>query len=151
MLLEVTQRAREAETTKNEVLQAKDRAQRLVDVIASDKGVAEVKLEAARPALEEAESALNTIKPAHIGTGLLDRSFLRSFQDVFNSFFFFLPCSYGAQVGTPSSADHEDHGLCLDSLPAQTAAHYLRSCHCQSQTVLERVAQSRIFLLRTLY
>jgi dynein heavy chain len=29
--------------------------------------VAEQKLEAARPALEEAEAALNTIKPAHIG------------------------------------------------------------------------------------
>jgi len=74
VLLEVTQRAREAETTKNEVLLAKDRAQRLVDVIAADKGVAEMKLEAARPALEEAESALNTIKPAHIGMYLLNAS-----------------------------------------------------------------------------
>ena len=62
------QRAREAEATKNQVQLAKDRAQRLVDVIAADKAVAEQKLEAARPALEEAEAALNTIKPAHIGT-----------------------------------------------------------------------------------
>lgn len=68
VLIEVTQRAREAESTKNQVQLAKDRAQRLVDVIAADKAVAEQKLEAARPALEEAEAALNTIKPAHIGT-----------------------------------------------------------------------------------
>lgn len=67
MLVEVTQRAKEAETTKNHVQLAKDRAQRLVDVIAADKTVAEAKLEDARPALEEAEAALNTIKPAHIG------------------------------------------------------------------------------------
>lgn len=75
MLLEVTARAREAESTKNEVLLAKDRAQRLVDVIAADKGVAEMKLEAARPALEEAEAALNTIKPAHIGSILFRIAF----------------------------------------------------------------------------
>ena len=35
----------------------------------ADKEVAEGKLEAARPALEAAESALQTIKPAHISTG----------------------------------------------------------------------------------
>ena len=46
----------------------KDRAQALVDAISADKAVAEGKLETARPALEQAEAALNTIKPAHIAT-----------------------------------------------------------------------------------
>ena len=47
----------------------KDKAQAIVDSITADKSVAEAKLEAARPALEEAEAALQTIKPAHISTG----------------------------------------------------------------------------------
>ena len=37
-------------------------------MINRDKAIAMEKLEAARPALEEAEAALNTIKPAHIAT-----------------------------------------------------------------------------------
>ncbi|UYV76302.1 DNAH5 [Cordylochernes scorpioides] len=68
VLLEVTQRAREAEAVKDTVQRAKDKAQILVNDISGDKAVAEEKLEAARPALEEAEAALNTIKPAHIAT-----------------------------------------------------------------------------------
>ena len=39
-------------------------------ILQADKTVAEAKLEAARPALEEAEAALQTIKPAHIATGV---------------------------------------------------------------------------------
>ena len=49
----------------------KDKAQTIVDEISSEKAVAEGKLEAAKPALEEAEAALQTIKPAHISTGKL--------------------------------------------------------------------------------
>lgn len=37
-------------------------------VLQADKEVAEVKLEAAKPALAEAEAALQTIKPAHIAS-----------------------------------------------------------------------------------
>ncbi len=50
-----------------QVQEAKDRAQKLVDIIAVEKGLAEAKLAAAKPALDEAEAALNTIRPAHIG------------------------------------------------------------------------------------
>ena len=66
-MTEVTVRAQEAELIRNQVQKSKDRSQALVDDIAVDKGIAEKKLEAAKPALEEAEAALNTIKPAHIG------------------------------------------------------------------------------------
>ena len=52
----------------------KDKAQAIVDAISADKSVAMAKLEAARPALEEAEAALQTIKPAHISTGRLASS-----------------------------------------------------------------------------
>lgn len=45
----------------------KEKAEQLVSSIAIEKALAEEKLEAAKPALEEAEAALNTIKPAHIG------------------------------------------------------------------------------------
>merc|ERR1712020_852155 len=46
----------------------KDACEKMVDTIAVEKALAEEKLEAARPALEEAEAALNTIKPANIAT-----------------------------------------------------------------------------------
>lgn len=68
VLVEVTERAMQAEIVKNQVMIVKEKAELLVSSIAVEKALAEEKLEAAKPALEEAENALNTIKPAHIAT-----------------------------------------------------------------------------------
>ena len=46
----------------------KDKAQSIVDVITIDKQSAEAKLEAAKPALIQAENALKTITPGDIST-----------------------------------------------------------------------------------
>ncbi|XP_070634008.1 dynein axonemal heavy chain 8 isoform X2 [Bos indicus] len=63
VLAEVTVSAQASAKVKNEVQEVKDKAQKIVDEIDSEKVIAETKLEAARPALEEAEAALNKIDP----------------------------------------------------------------------------------------
>ena len=55
VLVTVTERARESESVKKSVMQKKEAAETIVKTIEVDKGVAETALEAARPALEEAE------------------------------------------------------------------------------------------------
>ncbi|KAI8124809.1 axonemal, Dynein heavy chain 8 [Lucilia cuprina] len=57
-----------AEIIKTQVAEKKAQAGELVKLISADKEVAEAKLEKARPALEEAEAALKTIKAADIAT-----------------------------------------------------------------------------------
>jgi len=68
VLLEVSASAAAAEKVKASVQKVKDKAQAIVDAIDVDKRSAETKLAAAAPALAEAESALQTIKPADIST-----------------------------------------------------------------------------------
>ncbi|XP_043198855.1 dynein axonemal heavy chain 8-like [Amphibalanus amphitrite] len=68
VLEEVTQSASAAEKVKAEVQVVKDAAEQLVQKIAVSKGFAMEKLEAARPALEDAERALDTITGGDIST-----------------------------------------------------------------------------------
>lgn len=68
VLVSVKQRAEEAEGIRNRVQKSKVIAEKLVAEIEADRKVAEIKLVAAKPALEEAENALNTIQPTHIAT-----------------------------------------------------------------------------------
>ncbi|KAM4579488.1 dynein axonemal heavy chain 8-like, partial [Fundulus diaphanus] len=68
VLAKVRVSAEAAAKAMNEVNVVRDRAQTLVDGIEREKAIAEKKLEEAKPALEQATAALNTISPADIAT-----------------------------------------------------------------------------------
>ena len=65
VLQEVTKKAHAAEKVKIAVQKVKDKAQALVDEIEAEKAVAQTKLAAAKPALDEAESALQVRMHVH--------------------------------------------------------------------------------------
>jgi len=69
VLAEVTQSAQAAEVVKVAVQKVKDKAQIIVNSIAKEKVIAEGKLEAARPALEEAEAALQVLFTLYTTSG----------------------------------------------------------------------------------
>lgn len=50
------------------MLKVKVKAEAIATAIKADKMIAESQLEAAKPALEEAKNALNSIQPQHIAT-----------------------------------------------------------------------------------
>ncbi|KAL5281346.1 hypothetical protein ACFFRR_005004 [Megaselia abdita] len=68
VLQNVAEASEAAEIVKAQVMEIKTKAEALVAVISEDKKVAEGKLEKAKPALDEAEAALKTIKAADIAT-----------------------------------------------------------------------------------
>lgn len=68
VLTEVTASTLSAEKVKDSVLKVKMKAEQIAAIISADKAVAEGQLEAAKPALEEAKNALNSILPTHIAT-----------------------------------------------------------------------------------
>ena len=68
VLTEVTKNAKEAEAIKEQIIKDKVKAEEIVNDIEVERKAAEVKLLAAKPALDEAEAALNTIKQNNIAT-----------------------------------------------------------------------------------
>ncbi|TPX71761.1 hypothetical protein SpCBS45565_g00838 [Spizellomyces sp. 'palustris'] len=68
VLAEVTASTASAEKVKDAVLKVKTKSEGIANAIKADKEYAESQLEAAKPALEEATNALNSIQPAHIST-----------------------------------------------------------------------------------
>ena len=68
VLQEVTKKAKEAEVIKEKIVVDKNQAQAIWDNIEVERKAAETTLLAAKPALYDAENALNTIKQSNIST-----------------------------------------------------------------------------------
>ncbi|VEL10229.1 unnamed protein product [Protopolystoma xenopodis] len=68
VLVNVMQQTQAAAKVKNRVEEVKNRCQTFVSQLNQDKAQAQKQLEAAKPALQEAEDALNTIRPVDIAT-----------------------------------------------------------------------------------
>lgn len=68
VLTEVATSTAQAEKVKDSVLKVKTASQSIAVAIKADKEYAESQLEAAKPALEEAKNALNSIQPSHISS-----------------------------------------------------------------------------------
>lgn len=81
-------------------MQVKEKAEILVASIAKEKLIAEEKLEAAKPALMEAEAALNTIKPAHIGWKFPNELKQMQMQYLIDNFHFFFKATI-RKLGRP--------------------------------------------------
>ncbi|CAG0918290.1 unnamed protein product [Notodromas monacha] len=127
--------AKEAETIRNQVRVKKDDAQVLVDIIAADKAWAEQKLEAARPALEEAISALNTIKPAHIGECLrVVACSLILMRCLFGCLI--ARDSHGPEAGQAAASDYASAGLRADLVQDPTASRHTGWTVCVSKALV---------------
>ncbi|KAJ3249557.1 Dynein heavy chain 5, axonemal [Chytriomyces hyalinus] len=68
VLTEVTISTAAAEKVKDSVLKVKTKSEGIANAIKADKVYAESQLEAAKPALEEATNALNSVQASHIST-----------------------------------------------------------------------------------
>ena len=68
VLLQVTESTNQAQVVTNAVLRVKLDCQQIADAIQQDKEIAEKELVLAKPALEEAANALNSIQPSHISS-----------------------------------------------------------------------------------
>ena len=126
VLVTVTERARESESVKKSVMQKKEAAETIVKTIEVDKGVAETALEAARPALEEAEvrTIVNSLYSIGHTTNML--IFIINFTVLSTGSVKHNQAGEhcdGEEVGEAAAPDHEGDGRHHDPLPHQAPSH----------------------------